>query len=267
MVILSCPSCQLTFEKEGVLRRSVTRLSDRVSELEATTDQPRTTDHARQLLTKLQTLDSDFRRIHFELINLIDEANTDALDTEQGIIDKLDDDVSSLTVRLEALIRPATPTAVPVAPPLDRRPLTRKLSCIETGLNRINEAIAITDPPIERFLLTQYQDEASDYKKDIATLHEELITKDILDDDELLITHLALERQLSAISHKIKSLLIVPPADVPAPAATDGIGVKLPKLDVPTFDGDIIHWKQFWDQFVVAVHGSICQMTNQISSC
>lgn len=24
---------------------------------------------------------------------------------------------------------------------------------------------------------------------------------------------------------------------------------------MPTFDGDIIHWKQFWDQFVVAVHG------------
>ena len=28
----------------------------------------------------------------------------------------------------------------------------------------------------------------------------------------------------------------------------------LPKLDVPTYDGDIIHWKQFWDQFIVSVH-------------
>ena len=26
-------------------------------------------------------------------------------------------------------------------------------------------------------------------------------------------------------------------------------------LLLPLFDGDIIHWKQFWDQFVVAVHG------------
>ena len=35
---------------------------------------------------------------------------------------------------------------------------------------------------------------------------------------------------------------------------TDGTGVKLPKLDVPVFDGNIIHWKRFWDQFTIAVH-------------
>ena len=34
----------------------------------------------------------------------------------------------------------------------------------------------------------------------------------------------------------------------------DSTGVKLPKLDVPTFDGNIVHWKQFWDQFSVSVH-------------
>ena len=74
-------------KRRGVVRRSVTRLNDRVSELEAAPGQPRTADHARQLLTKLQTLDSDFRRIHFELIDLIDEADTGALDTEQDTID------------------------------------------------------------------------------------------------------------------------------------------------------------------------------------
>ena len=241
-------------KRRGVVRRPVTRLNDRVSELEAAPGQPRTADHASQLLTKLQTLDSDFRRIHFELIDLIDEADTGALDTEQDTIDKLDDDVSSLTVRLEALTSMATPAPALVAPPLDRRPLTRKLSRIKSGLDRIDDAIAITDPPIEQSLLTQYREEVSDYKKDIATLHEELVTKDIADDDDLLVTHTALERQLSTTSHKIKSLLVVIAAGTSAPATTDSAGVKLPKLDVPTFDGDIIHWKQFWDQFLVAVH-------------
>ena len=28
----------------------------------------------------------------------------------------------------------------------------------------------------------------------------------------------------------------------------------MPKLDVPTFDGEILNWQKFWDQFVVAVH-------------
>ena len=124
------------------MRRSITRLTDRVSELEETTDQPRTPDHARQLLTKLQTLDSEFRTIHFQLIDLIDEANTEGLDAEQGRLDKLDDDVAGLTVRLEVLMNPATPPTAPVALPLDRRPLTHKLARVQTGLNRIDEAIA-----------------------------------------------------------------------------------------------------------------------------
>jgi len=121
-------------------------------------------------------------------------------------------------------------------------------------LSRIDEAITPTDPPIERSLLTQYQEEVSDHKKDLSTLYEELVAKDIPDDDALLVTHTALERQLSTTFHKIKALLLVPPTNAHAPTTTDSTGVKLPKLNVPTFDGDLIHWKQFWDQFVVAVH-------------
>ena len=30
--------------------------------------------------------------------------------------------------------------------------------------------------------------------------------------------------------------------------------MKLPKLDVPTFDGNILNWKSFWKQFCVSVH-------------
>ena len=159
-------------------------------------------------MTKLQTLDSDFRTVHLELIDLIDEANTEALDADQERLDKLDD-VSGLTVRLEALMNPATPPIAPVAPTLDRRPLTRKLARVQTGLNRIDEPIAPTDTPVEHALLSQYQEEVSDYKKDIATLYEELITKNVAD-DELFVTHSALERQLSYTSYKIKSLLVTP---------------------------------------------------------
>ena len=31
-------------------------------------------------------------------------------------------------------------------------------------------------------------------------------------------------------------------------------GVKLPKLDVPVFDGNILNWTRFWEQFRVSVH-------------
>ena len=37
-------------------------------------------------------------------------------------------------------------------------------------------------------------------------------------------------------------------------STTDSSGVKLPKLDVPTFDGSLLNWKTFWEQFAVSVH-------------
>ena len=87
-----------------------------------------------------------------------------------------------------------TPPTASVAPPFDRRPLTRKLACVQTGLNRIDEAITPTDTPVEHALLSQCQEEVSDYKKDIATLYEELIAKNVADDNELFVTHSALEK-------------------------------------------------------------------------
>ena len=237
-------------KRRGVVRASITRLGTRLGELEEASDQPRTAEHARQLFTKLQALDGDFRKLHFELIDLTDDADT--LEAEQATMDRHDDDVSTLSVRLQVLL--STLADLIVTPTSDcRRPLSRKLSRVQGGLTRLAEAVS--DTPIERSLLMQCEEELSDYKKNLAALYEELIAKDIADDDELLVMHSALERQLSTTSQKIKSLL-VPTADSPAPTATDSAstGVKLPKLEVPTFDGNLIHWKQFWDQFTAAVH-------------
>lgn len=70
-------------KRRGYLRASVTRLAGRVTELEGTRDQPRNADHARQLLSKLQTLDADYRALHLEIIDLIDEKEVEALEAEQ----------------------------------------------------------------------------------------------------------------------------------------------------------------------------------------
>ena len=31
-------------------------------------------------------------------------------------------------------------------------------------------------------------------------------------------------------------------------------GVRLPKLEVSTFDGNVLNWTTFWEQFFVSVH-------------
>ena len=91
----------------------------------------------------------------------------------------------------------------------------RKLTRIQTGLTRIIEALTPaatgdTPPPekylveVEPTLLSQYQEELQDYKRDIANLYDEIAVMDIPDDHELLRTHTTLERQLSLAPHKVK---------------------------------------------------------------
>ena len=31
-------------------------------------------------------------------------------------------------------------------------------------------------------------------------------------------------------------------------------GVNLPRIEIPTFDGNILNWRLFWEQFKAAVH-------------
>ena len=31
-------------------------------------------------------------------------------------------------------------------------------------------------------------------------------------------------------------------------------GVKLPKVSVPTFDGEVLNWRSFWEQFDATIH-------------
>lgn len=67
-------------KRRGVVCGSITRLSDRVAELEGTPGQPRNVHRARQLLAKLQTLESDYKTIHLQIVDLINEEDNDALE-------------------------------------------------------------------------------------------------------------------------------------------------------------------------------------------
>ena len=75
---------------------------------------------------------------------------------------------------------------------------------------------------------------------------------DLEDDDDLFIQHTKLERLQFDGSHKTKKLLGSSIKETPA--ADGKRSMKLPKLDVPTFDGDLLNWSQFWEQFSVSVH-------------
>jgi len=81
------------------------------------------------------------------------------------VLDNFDDAVSDLTVRLEALISRTAPVATPVpALTVDRRPLNRKMTRVETGLDCVNARMSDPEAIPERAELNQFQEELSDYK-------------------------------------------------------------------------------------------------------
>ena len=124
-------------KRRGVVRASITRLGNRLKELEEAPDLPNTADHAQQLTTKLESLDSDFRVHHLQLINLIDSEEVSTLDKEQDTLDELDDDISSLSTRLRQLITcgRASKSATLTSSDGKLNVSSRKLSRLEKGLN------------------------------------------------------------------------------------------------------------------------------------
>ena len=111
---------------------------------------------------------------------------------------------------------------------------------MERSLNAVNEALALI--PVDHDdvpLLEQYSEQLLDYKRDLAT--DDLATHELNDDDALLVIHAKLERLQFECSHRVKTLLRTHSSRSTSAPTADNKGVKLPKLDVPTFNGDVQH--------------------------
>ena len=109
-------------KRRGVVRASITRLTNRLKDLESDTDKPATLDLAQGMTRKLEALDSEFRTHHHALVDLVEDE--EALLTEQKILDDHDDLVAELTVCIQQLVNACTPSS---DPPL-RKIASRRLS-------------------------------------------------------------------------------------------------------------------------------------------
>ena len=90
--------------RRGAVRGSITRLGGRLKDLEGAADRPDVGVHAKQLASRIDTLDGDFKTLHFQIVDLISDENGEELGKEQDTLDKHEDDVSSLLVRLHQLL-------------------------------------------------------------------------------------------------------------------------------------------------------------------
>ena len=213
-------------------------------------NQPDTIDHAQRSLIGLEILNFEYKVHHFALIDLIeDEA---VLQREQENLHHHNDIVSDLSVRIQRLINSCTTATMG---PDKRKTSSRGLKHLQKNLSAVRDKIKeLSDGPEDVCRLKQHEEQLADYKKELAHLQTQLLSLDISDKDELVVEHSVLQDVLLNCSLKIKKLLLGTSTSSPSSDSSNNKGVKLPKLDVPTFDGNILNWKCFWEQFCISVH-------------
>ena len=115
---------------------------------------------------------------------------------------------------------------------------------MESTLKSINSTVELltSGPDLDTCLVRQLEKEVDR----ISTEHSDL-TRNILslehEDRELLHLSSALAKTLFDLSLQIERLL----SDQAAPPSTKEAdsGIKLPKMNVPTFNGNILNWNSF----------------------
>ena len=235
--------------RRGVVRGMITRLTTRFVDLKLKIEQPETLSHTRQMAQRLRSLDSEFKQHHFAIVDLIER--DEDLDKEQNVLDDYEDQISDLTVAIEMLISECTPTSKYSND--GRRLLSRKLAHIKKHVDLA--AMAIEADSVDDCLLKQYEEQLSDYKKELAGVLNELLALDVVETDELNETHLFLEDGIFQTSLKIRKLLQAKANTCATDALLqEGEGFKLPKLEIPQFDG---HRMNFWEQFSISVHSRL----------
>ena len=233
-------------KRRGVVRASLTRLNTKLTELEGSTDQSGTLDLARRLSTRLEVLDSEYKHHHYAIVDLIDE--DEALQREQDALDEHDDNVALLGIRIQRLITSCST-------PLDSDPrkiASKRLTRVRKKLSSIGDTLASLPTEDDSVcLLTQLQEQLSEFKKEISDVQSSLLSFDLDESDELSELQASVEKGIFDCSLEIKKLLRPQGSD---PTISDAKSVKLPRLDVPTFDGNILNWKAFWERFCISVH-------------
>ena len=94
---------------------------------------PGTNERARQWLTKLDTLDSECKMFHFEVIDTVDDQDAELLERKQAELNKHDDEVPTLMFHIQHLITytSSVPTFTPDTHYSDLEKATNRGGCLD----------------------------------------------------------------------------------------------------------------------------------------
>ena len=101
--------------RRGAVKASIPKLTTKIAKLEARDSDSSVPTHAQQCAKRLENLNSDFKTRHFAIIDVLEDE--EQLAGEQDILDKHDDELADLHLRLQAMmITVTTPSPAPTSP-------------------------------------------------------------------------------------------------------------------------------------------------------
>ena len=176
-------------KRRGVIRSSLTKLITKVRDLEDS-ESPLKRDRAQQALIKLDSLEGEFRTLHFHFLD-----DEEELLNQQEVLDQTEEDIATMRLQLSQIIKSTTTTDP------DERELritTRKLAHLERTLRSIEESVSALDPEApDKHLVKQYREQLMILRLTcIYSAHSDLLSLELDDRNELYTNHRGLERLL-----------------------------------------------------------------------
>jgi len=234
-------------KRRGVVKGSITRLRTRLAELERAPDSPGTLEAAKQSLDKLEALDREFKDHHLSIVDITE--GEESLAAEQDALDTHDDEAAQLGLRLRKLISLCSSPSKADA----RKVPHKRLTHIQRALSSITAALSSLPSGSDGIvLLRQYEEQLSEFKTELGDIRNSLYALDLEDSDELSTLQVTVEQAVFDRSLDVRISLLS--HDTSSASSPGSKGLKLPKIEVPTFDGNLLHWTTFWEQFDVSVH-------------
>ena len=129
-----------------------------------------------------------------------------------------------------------------------------KLESIDTAVHDLDnieeDIICILEG--YRDQVTEVKAQVTEVKAELTVLESSLLNSDVPTDDPVMqnqarVDKAAFDCQLMIKKH-LRALTTTPIK------ASEATVTKLPKLELPTFHGDILQWKNFLEQFCISVH-------------
>ena len=238
--------------RRGTVRASITKLEARIQRWELK-DGLSVVDHLsiQRHMESLKEHDADFRTHHFAVVELVNEED---LVAEQAVLDEHADKVTDYMDRLQQLLPLPEKASHKVSGKYIAEGLFKRLRYIVRELTSLNDSAdsVASGPSIDACLLRQLRRRVNSIDTELVDVAHKILSLDE-GEEELMEERSKVRKILLEVDLKIERML----HDVecsPKINKADTVGIRLPKISVPTFDGNILNWTTFWEQFEVTVH-------------